>query len=211
VLAVGNPFGLGQTVTAGIVSARDPAVGRAFDDFLQVNALINPGDAGGPLLNLRGEVVGVNVATLSNLGGSAGIAFALSSDSAKRVVEQLETRGKVIRGWLGVSVQPLTDELAGALRLSEPLGALVSDVVPTGPAAKAGIQQGDVIVAYRGEEVMSPTELPRRVAATDVDSAVEIRVLRSGETKTISATVAEMPQTAQGEGSSPQNRSILQL
>jgi serine protease Do len=127
------------------------------------------------------------------------------------VIEQLETRGKVVRGWLGVSIQPLTDDLAGALRLSESLGALVSDVVPMGPAAKAGIQRGDVIVAYRGAEVMSPTELPRRVAATDVDSAVEIRVLRSGETKTISATVAEMPQAAQGQGSSPQNRSILQL
>jgi serine protease Do len=168
--------------------------------------LINPGDAGGPLLNLRGEVVGVNVATLRNLGGSAGIAFGLSTDSAKRVIERLETRGKVVRGWLGVSVQPLTDDLAGALRLSEPLGALVWDVVPTGPAAKAGIQR-----AYRGAEVMSPTELPRRVAATDVDSAVEIRVLRSGKTETISATVAEMPQAAQGQGSSPQNRSILQL
>ncbi|MGH7896946.1 MAG: S1C family serine protease, partial [Candidatus Binatia bacterium] len=176
VLAVGNPFGLNQTVTAGIVSARDAAVGPAFDDFLQVNALINPGDAGGPLLNLDGEVVGINGAALRNAGAAAGIAFALSSDSAKRVIEQLETRGKVVRGWLGVSVQAISEDLAGSLGLADPVGALVADVVPGGPAANAGLQRGDVIVAYRGEAVTSPTELPRRVAATDVEREVEIRV-----------------------------------
>jgi serine protease Do len=212
VLAVGNPFGLSQTVTAGIVSAHDLQVDAVYEDFLQVNAMINPGDAGGPLLNLQGQVVGINTAMLRDQTGNAGIAFALSSDSAKRVIEQLEKEGKVVRGWLGLSVEPLTEDLAASLDLSEPLGALVSDVVASGPAAQAGIQRGDVIVTYRGTEVALATDLPRRVAATDVGTRVAIRVIRGGKPQELVATVVEMPQSAEKQTASPQqqNRGVLQ-
>jgi serine protease Do len=209
VLAVGNPYGLSQTVTAGIVSARNPEVGQAYDDFLQVNALINPGDAGGPLLNLRGEVVGINASTLRNLAGNSGIAFALSSDSAKRVISELETRGKVVRGWLGISVQSLTEDLASSLGLSELLGALVSEVNSGSPAADAGIKRGDLIVGFRGSDIRSPVELRRRVEVTDIGQRTEVRVLRAGKKQTMTVTVTEMPEPSEGPGSS--NPSLLQV
>jgi serine protease Do len=198
VMAIGNPFGLEQTVTAGIVSAKGRVIGQGpYDDFIQTDASINPGNSGGPLLNVNGEVVGINSAIFSESGGNMGIGFAIPSNLAKAVVEQLRTQGKVVRGWLGVMIQDVTEDLANSFKLSEPHGALVSSVKEDGPAAKAGLERGDIIVEFDAKPVKSSHELPSMVAASPIGKDVDVKVLREGTEKTLQMKIAEMPK---GEG-----------
>ena len=198
VVAIGNPFGLEQTVTAGIVSAKGRVIGQGpYDDFIQTDASINPGNSGGPLLNLQGEVVGINSAIFSESGGNMGIGFAIPSNLATAVIDQLKTHGKVVRGWLGVMIQDVTEDLAKSFGLSEPHGALVSGVKEDAPGAKAGLQRGDVVVEYDGKPVKSSHELPSMVAATPIGKDVDLKVLRDGKEKTLRVKISEMPK---GEG-----------
>jgi serine protease Do len=198
VMAVGNPFGLGGSVTAGIISARSRDIHAGpFDDFLQVDASINQGNSGGPTFDLSGRVIGINTAIASPNGGSVGIGFAIPSNLAKPIVEQLKEKGRVERGWLGVQVQAVTPELASALGLDEPRGALVSDVIPESPAARARLKQGDVIVGFDGRKVEEMRDLPRIVAETPADKQVELRVWRDKREVTQSVTIAKQDQRAQ--------------
>ena len=197
VLAIGNPFGLGHTVTAGIVSAKGRIIGSGpYDDFIQTDASINPGNSGGPLFNLKGEVVGINSAIIQ---GGQGIGFATPIQLAKSVIEQLKDKGKVTRGWLGVYIQRLTPETAESLGIPGRRGALVSDVTSGGPAEKAGIRSGDVIVAFNGKEIKDEHDLPQAVASTKPGKAVNVRLLREGKEMAIAVTIAEM----QGEPGKP--------
>jgi serine protease Do len=185
VIAVGNPFGLGGTVTRGIVSAmaRDIDAGP-YVDFIQTDAAINRGNSGGPLLDLNGDVIGVNSAIFSPNGGSVGVGFAIPSNTVKTVVSQLRSSGSVERGWLGVTIQNVTPEIATAIGLKDPHGALVSDVVGDGPSADK-LKTGDVILSFDGKRVESSRELPKLVAATAPDASVKVEVLRQGEDKTV--------------------------
>jgi serine protease Do len=190
VVAIGNPFGLGHTVTAGIVSAKGRIIGSGpYDDFIQTDASINPGNSGGPLFNLKGEVVGINTAIVQ---GGQGIGFATPIQLAKSVLDQLKEKGKVTRGWLGVYIQRLTPEAAENLGLSGRRGALVSDVTSGGPADKAGIRSGDVIVAFNGKEIRDEHDLPQTVALTKPGKTVDVRLIRGGKETTIGVTIAEM-------------------
>jgi len=199
VVAIGNPFGLGNTVTAGIVSAKYRKIGASsYDNFIQTDASINPGNSGGPLLNMAGEVVGINTAIFSQSGGSIGIGFAIPVNMAKDLIPQLK-EGKVVRGWLGVMIQKITPELKDKLKLKEDKGALVADVTSGGPAEKAGIKRGDVIVAFDGKEIQEMNELPFVVASTGVGKTVEVKAVRKGETKVFKVKVGELKEEA-GEG-----------
>ena len=190
VMAIGNPFGLSHTVTAGIVSAKGRVIGAGqYDDFIQTDASINPGNSGGPLFNTRGEVVGINTAIIA---GGTGIGFATPVNLVKELVPQLYEQGKVTRGWLGVMIQQVTLELARTFDLSEARGALVADVVPESPAAKGGLQQGDIITKFDGSDIEEMHELPRVVAKTEVGKQVEVRILRQGKAKTMSITIAAL-------------------
>ena len=190
VLAVGNPFGLGHTVTQGIISATGRVIGSGpYDDFLQTDAPINPGNSGGPLVNLKGEVIGINTAIIAT---GQGIGFAIPSNMAKTIIPQLKGKGKVIRGWIGVSIQTVTQEIAKSFGLKEPKGALVADVVQAGPADKAGIKRGDIIVSLDGKDIKTSTDLSRLVAETPVGRTVNITVERNGKEITLKITVAEM-------------------
>jgi len=190
VVAIGNPFALGHTVTAGIVSAKGRIIGSGpYDDFIQTDASINPGNSGGPLFNLKGEVVGINTAMVQ---GGQGIGFATPIQLAKSVLDQLKEKGKVTRGWLGVYIQPLTPEAAENLGLAGRRGALVSDVTSGGPAEKAGIRSGDVIVGFNGKEIRDEHELPQAVALTKPGKTVDVRLIRGGKEMTVAATIAEM-------------------
>jgi len=193
VLAIGNPFGLVNTVTAGIISARarDISVGP-FDDFIQTDAAINRGNSGGPLFNLDGEVIGVNTAIFSPSGGSVGIGFAVPSDLAKGVIFQLEKYGKTRRGWLGVRIQTVTEDIADSLGLSDSKGALVSGVMPDGPAKMSGMKSGDVILEFDGKEVIDMKSLPRIVAETEIDKPVTVKVWRNGQPMNLQVVVGEM-------------------
>lgn len=195
VIAVGNPYGLNQTVTSGIVSATGRAdVGIAdYEDFIQTDAAINPGNSGGALVNVEGELVGINTAIFSTSGGYQGIGFAIPSNMAKVVMENLIEKGKVIRGWLGVSIQPMTPELAKQFNLEEEKGALVGDVVEDSPAEKAGIQRGDVIVEYDGKEFDEPSNLKNMVANTPPNKEVTIKLMHDGKPKTVKVAIAELP------------------
>ena len=179
VVAIGNPFGLGGTVTAGIVSARqrDINAGR-YDNFIQTDAAINKGNSGGPMFNMQGQVVGINTAIFSPSGGSVGIGFATPSSMAKNIIAQLRDSGEVRRGWLGVRIQNVTDELAEGLRLERARGALVAAVTEGGPAADAGIEQGDVILEFNGREVPEMRRLPAMVAETAVGTTVDVTIWR---------------------------------
>jgi serine protease Do len=193
VMAIGNPFGLEQTVTTGIVSATGRVIGEGpYDNFIQTDASINPGNSGGPLINARGEAVGINTAIFTQTGGSVGIGFAIPVDLAKSVVAQLAATGHVVRGYLGVGIQPMTAELAKTFGVSETAGALVSSVVPGSPAAKAGVKRGDLIVDYNGQAVARAEDLPRAVAETPVGHDVPMTVLRDGKRVTLRATVARL-------------------
>ncbi|SFM73040.1 DegQ family serine endoprotease [Thermodesulforhabdus norvegica] len=191
VIAVGNPFGLGHTVTAGIISAKGRVIGAGpYDDFLQTDAAINPGNSGGPLFNLKGEVVGINTAIVAR---GQGIGFAIPINMAKELLPQLK-EGKIVRGWLGVMIQDLTPELAKSFGLKEPKGALVADVLEGGPADKAGIKRGDIIVEFDGKEIPDARTLSRIVAATAPNSHVDVTVLRDGKKKHVSVIVGTMPE-----------------
>jgi serine protease Do len=193
VVAIGNPFGLGHTVTAGIVSAKYRRIGAgSYDNFIQTDASINPGNSGGPLLNTAGEVVGINTAIFSQSGGSIGIGFAIPVNMAKDLLPQLK-QGKVIRGWLGVVIQGITPELKEKLDLKDEKGALVADVTSGGPAERAGIKRGDVIVSFDGKEIQDTTDLPYIVATTPVGDEVEVEVIRDGKKRTVDVTIGEMP------------------
>ncbi len=190
VVAIGNPFGLGHTVTAGIVSAKGRIIGSGpYDDFIQTDASINPGNSGGPLFNLKGEVVGINTAIIQ---GGQGIGFATPIQLAKSILGQLKEKGKVTRGWLGVYIQRLSPDVAENLGVREKHGALVSDVTKDGPAEKAGIRSGDVIVAFDGKEIRDEHELPALVAVTKPGAKVNVKVIRDGKEQTIPVTIAEM-------------------
>jgi serine protease Do len=192
VVAIGNPFGLGNTVTAGIVSAKYRQIGQSsYDNYIQTDASINPGNSGGPLLNTSGEVVGINTAIFSQSGGNIGIGFAIPINMAKDLLPQLK-KGKVVRGWLGVMIQKITPELKQKLDLKDEKGALVADVTPGGPAEKAGIQRGDVIVTFNGKEIKEMSELPYVVASTPVGKSVAVEVLRKGQKKSFEVKIAEL-------------------
>jgi len=192
VVAIGNPFGLEHTVTAGIVSAKHRVIGGGnYDDYIQTDAAINPGNSGGPLLNLSGEVIGINTAINPNANT---IGFAVPIDMAKTILPQLRAAGHVTRGWLGVLVQKITPELAAELALESESGALVSKVVPDGPAAEAGIERYDVIVEFDDKPIEDLGELPRAVAETPVNKTVKLVVVREGKRKTLRAKVGELPQ-----------------
>jgi serine protease Do len=193
VMAIGNPFGLSNTVTAGIVSAKGRVIGAGpYDDFIQTDAPINPGNSGGPLFNERGEVVGINSAIFSQSGGNIGIGFALPVNLAKQLLPELETTGSVTRGWLGVSIQKVTPDLAKSLGLDNAQGALVADVTSSSPADKGGIKRGDVIVSYSGKKIDESSTLPALVAATPVGKTVPLEVIRNGKTKTLEVTVSKL-------------------
>jgi serine protease Do len=193
VLAIGNPFGLGGTVTAGIVSARSRDINAGpYDDFIQTDASINRGNSGGPMFNTDGQVIGVNTAIFSPSGGSIGIGFAIPSAIAQNVVAQLREFGDVRRAWLGVRIQSVTEELAEGLRLEEPRGALVASVSDDGPAAEAGIRQGDVILRFDGKEVGEMRNLPRMVAETRIGKTVDVVVWRKGERRTVQVELGKL-------------------
>jgi serine protease Do len=193
VICVGNPFGLGGTVTAGIISARARHIGEgAYDDFLQTDAAINRGNSGGPMFNAKGEVIGVNAAIFSPNGGSIGIGFAIPSNLTKTVVAQLREHGKITRGWLGVKIQTVNEEIADSLGMKTPHGALIMDVSKGSPADKAGLKVGDVIVRFDGHDIKQMRELPRLVADTKIGKQVDLELLRSGSIKHVTVTLAEL-------------------
>ncbi|MFA9550635.1 MAG: Do family serine endopeptidase [Hyphomicrobium sp.] len=193
VMAIGNPFGLGGTVTVGIISAKARNINSGpYDDYLQTDASINKGNSGGPLFNMDGEVIGVNTAIISPTGGSIGIGFAVPSDTASSVVQQLRTFGEVRRGWLGVKIQTVTDGIAGRVNVPAHTGALIAAVSPDSPAAKAGLKSGDVIVKFDGRNVTQMRALPRLVARTPIDKTVDVEVRRKGEKKTLRVTIGRL-------------------
>ena len=194
VVAIGNPFGLEHTVTVGILSARGRAIGAGpYDDFLQTDASINPGNSGGPLLNLDGEVIGINTAIVAGGGGgSTGIGFAIPTKLAKKIVSQLRDQGRVVRGWLGVMIQKITPELAKSFGLDSEQGALVADVAPGGPAEKAGIKRGDVILEFNGQNVEEWSDLPGIVADTPVGAKVKVKIIRDGREKIFDVAIGEL-------------------
>ena len=195
VIAVGNPFGLGGSVSAGIISARGRDIRSGpFDDFLQIDAPINRGSSGGPLFDKRGQVIGINTAIFSPSGGNIGIGFAIPSSMAKSIVAALREDGHVARGWLGVNIQEITEEIAESLNIDEAEGALIAGVMPGGPAEAAGLETGDVILEFDGEEVERVKDLPRLVAATKANKNVTVRLLRDGDEKDIQVKIGAMPE-----------------
>src|SRR3990167_818758 len=190
VIAIGNPFGLEHTVTAGIVSAKGRVIGAGpYDNFIQTDASINPGNSGGPLFNLAGEVVGINTAIIAS---GQGIGFAIPINMAKDLLSQLEEKGKVTRGWLGVAVQDITPELAKSFNLPDEKGALISNVFPNSPAEKAGLKSGDIILSYNGKPIETAHALPILVAETPAKQTVPVDIWRNGRRQTVPVNVAEM-------------------
>lgn len=195
VIAIGNPFGLGGSVSAGIVSARQRDINSGpYDDFIQTDAAINRGNSGGPMFNLAGEVIGINTAIFSPSGGSVGIGFAIPSSLVKSIIDQLRENGEVRRGWLGVRIQTVTEELAEGLRLDSVQGALVASVTKGGPAETAGIEQGDVVLEFNGRVVPDMRKLPRMVAETPIGEAVDVVVWRKGKRVTLKVDLGELPE-----------------
>jgi serine protease Do len=193
VMAIGNPFGLDSTVTSGIVSAKGRHIGQGpYDNFIQTDASINPGNSGGPLMNLRGEVIGINTAIFSRSGGNIGIGFAIPINLVKELLPQLRGKGKVTRGYLGVLIQKVTPEIAESLGMERGRGALVANVSKDGPAERAGVKVGDVIIEFDGKEIKDSGELPIVVARTPVDRKVRMKVLRDKKELPLSVTVGEL-------------------
>ncbi len=193
VMAIGNPFGLGGTVTIGIVSARNRDINSGpYDDFIQTDAAINRGNSGGPLFNMDGEVIGINTAIISPSGGSIGIGFAIPSDAAMHVIDQLRQFGETRRGWIGVRIQQVTDEIAESLSMGPARGALVAGVTEKGPAAEAKIEPGDVIVSFNGKPITEMRDLPRLVADTSIDQTVDVVVVRKGAELTLKIKVGRL-------------------
>jgi serine protease Do len=193
VMAIGNPFGLDSTVTSGIVSAKGRHIGQGpYDNFIQTDASINPGNSGGPLLNLHGEVVGINTAIFSRTGGNIGIGFAIPINLVKELLPQLRGKGKVTRGYLGVLIQKVTPEIAESLGMDKAHGALVANISKDGPAEKAGVKVGDVIIEFDGKEIKDSGDLPIIVARTAVERKVRMKVLRDKKEQQLSVTVGEL-------------------
>jgi serine protease Do len=193
VLAIGNPFGLGGSVSLGIISAKQRDINSGpYDDYLQTDAAINKGNSGGPLFNMDGEVIGINTAIISPTGGSIGIGFSVPSDTVISVVDQLKKYGEIRRGWLGVKIQTVTEDIAETLGIPENTGALVGGVSPDGPAAAGGIEAGDVILKFDGKDVSTMRGLPRIVSQTPVGQSVDVELLRGGKKKTIKVTVGRL-------------------
>ena len=209
IIAIGNPYGLGGTVTAGIISARSRDIQSGpYDEYLQTDAPINRGNSGGPMLNMDGEIVGVNTAIFSPSGGSIGIGFAIPSSLVKNIIDQLKNNGKIRRGWLGVHIQTVTPDIAEGLGLGKPRGALVSSVSTDGPAAAAGIQQGDVIINFDGKDVPDMHRLPLMVAETDVEKTVPITVFRKGQEVSLKVKVAELKAKDDGDDEKKEENAI---
>ncbi|WP_342722977.1 Do family serine endopeptidase [Bradyrhizobium sp. B097] len=206
VLAVGNPFGLGGTVTAGIVSASGRDIGNGpYDDFIQIDAPVNKGNSGGPAFDVSGEVMGVNTAIYSPSGGSVGIAFSIPAQTVKSVVAQLKDKGSVSRGWIGVQIQPVTSDIADSLGMKKAEGALVAEPQANGPAAKAGIESGDVITAVNGEPVKDARELARTIGGLAPGNAVKLNVLHKGQDKTVNLTLGQLPNTLEAKADTDNN------
>jgi serine protease Do len=200
VLAVGNPFGLGGTVTAGIVSAMGRDIGNGpYDDFIQIDAPVNKGNSGGPAFNTDGDVVGVNTAIYSPSGGSVGIAFSIPAPTVKNIVAQLKDKGSVSRGWIGVQIQRVTPEIADSLGLKKAEGALVAEPQANGPAAKAGIESGDIITAVNGDAVKDERELARTIGGLAPGTAVKLNVVHKGADKVVSLTLGQLPNTIEAK------------
>ena len=194
VVAVGNPFGLGGTVTAGIVSASGRDIGSGpYDDFIQIDAAVNKGNSGGPAFNLNGEVIGVNTAIFSPSGGNVGIAFAISAKTSQEVIGDLIKNGSVTRGWLGVQIQPVNQDIAESLGLEKAGGAIVADAQDDGPAAKAGIMNGDVILEVDGKAIKGPKELAKTIAAYEPDQTAKLTVFRDGKRQDIDVKLGLLP------------------
>jgi serine protease Do len=207
VLAVGNPFGLGGTVTAGIVSARGRDIGAGpYDDFIQIDAPVNKGNSGGPTFDVDGNVIGVNTAIFSPSGGSVGIAFAIPADTVKTVVAQLREKGSVTRGWIGVQIQNVTPDLADSMGLKQASGALVSEPQRDSPAAKAGVQSGDVIISVDGSPVHDSRELARRIGAMSPGATVKLGVIHQGQEKTLTLTLGTLPSEKLASNDQGQNQ-----
>jgi serine protease Do len=207
VIAVGNPFGLGGTVTAGIVSASSRDIGSGpYDDYIQIDAPINKGNSGGPAFDVEGKVIGINTAIFSPSGGSVGIGFDIPADTAKRVIAQLKDSGHVTRGWLGVQIQPVTTGIADSLGLKKVEGAIVDNAQDGSPAAKAGVQSGDVITAVNGTSVKDARDLARTIGMLPPNSSVKLDILRQGETRAVTVTLAQMP-NEQTASAGPQTQS----
>ncbi|MBD1545246.1 Do family serine endopeptidase [Roseibium aggregatum] len=200
VVAIGNPFGLGGSVTAGIVSARGRDIGAGpYDDFIQIDAPVNRGNSGGPAFNMKGEVIGVNAAIFSPSGGNVGIAFAIPASTASGVIADLEHGGKVVRGWLGVQIQPVTDDIAESLDLKDTHGALVAQVQDDSPAKAAGLQTGDTILSVDGKSIKDPRELSRVIAAYDPDTEVKVSLWRDGQQKDVEVKLGRLSDTASAD------------
>jgi len=216
VIAIGNPFSLGGSVTAGIVSARNRDINSGpYDNYIQTDAAINRGNSGGPLFNLNGEVVGVNTAIISPSGGSIGIGFAVPSNSAVAVIDQLRQFGEARRGWLGVRIQQVTDDIAESLNITPPRGALVAGVDDRGPAKPAGIEPGDVVVSFDGHDIKEMHDLPRVVADTAVGKVVDVVVIRKGKQETHKVTVGRLQDSekvaeASAKQEAPSDKSVVQ-
>jgi serine protease Do len=210
VLAIGNPFGLSHTVTMGIISA----VGRAnvgiadYEDFIQTDAAINPGNSGGPLVNTKGELIGINTAIFSKSGGYQGIGFAVPSNMARLVMDQLMKQGKIVRGWLGVTIQDMTPELSQKFGLKDSRGCLVGDIATGSPAAKAGIMRGDVITEFNGKEIESVGSLRNLVAQSKIGSHARLKLLRNGKERELAAVIAELPKEVAGAPIEPSPENI---
>jgi serine protease Do len=206
VLAVGNPFGLGGTVTAGIVSARGRDIGAGpYDDFIQIDAPVNKGNSGGPTFDVDGNVIGVNTAIFSPSGGSVGIAFAIPASTVSSVVAQLKDKGTVTRGWIGVQIQPVTPEIAENIGLKKAEGALVSDPQANGPAAKAGVEAGDVITAVNGAPVKDARDLAKQIGSIPPGTSVNLMVWHKGEEKSLSVTLGELPNQREARATAPEH------
>ncbi len=212
VVAVGNPFGLGGTVTAGIVSARGRDIGAGpYDDYIQIDAPINKGNSGGPAFDMNGNVIGVNTAIYSPSGGSVGIGFDIPAGTAKLVVAQLKDKGYITRGWLGVQVQPVTADIADSLGMKQARGAIVDNPQDGSPAAKAGIEAGDVITAVNGTAVKDSRDLARNISMMAPGSSVKLDILHKGEAKTLTVALGEMPNDRQANAGDTQSKALQAL
>ncbi len=212
VMAIGNPFGLEATVTTGIVSATGRVIGSGpYDDYIQTDASINPGNSGGPLVNAQGQVIGINTAIYSETGGSVGIGFAIPANLAKTVVTQLADHGHVVRGWLGVAIQPVTPELAKAFQREDKSGALVSSVTEGSPAHKAGLKPGDIITEFDGRRVAKTDDLPRAVAETPVGKDVTMQIVRDGKPLTLNTKIAQLADPASAKTTKADAKGALGL
>ena len=207
VLAVGNPFGLGGSVNAGIISARGRNINSGpYDDYIQIDAPINRGNSGGPLFDARGEVIGVNAAIYSPSGGNIGIGFAIPAEIAAGIVEDLKTKGRVERGWLGVQIQPVTEQVAASLGLAETRGVLVADVLEGTPAEAAGVQSGDVILEAAGQTMQEYRDLTKLIAGIEAGTRIELTISRAGRTLTLPVTIGSMPSQDMAQAKAPQSR-----